>query len=82
MLLSLAFPYALFSIGRSYFAAPASERPALRQRVLTSINLYVLFTLPAAHLGVISIEYTSGLDVSPWYMWALFLSPVGLLLVW
>lgn len=80
--LPLAFPFALLILCLAYRGSPKMEKPAAKKFVLVSVACYIPLSLLASIAGAYSIRASFGLDVSPWHLWAVFLSPFGLPAVW
>ena len=82
LLLPLAFPFAALVLWSAYRQSAPKDRPAAKRFILFSVAFYLPLSLAASYVGVASIRSSFGLIVSPWQMWALFLSPFGLPFVW
>ena len=79
LLLPLALPYALVRLGLTYRAATPNRRPYVWRFGVYSVLVYVVASFAASFLGAWAIHWWSGLIVEPAQIWALYMSPIGLL---
>ena len=82
LLLPFALPLAVCVLLLGYRRAPLAERRARMRFAIASLTVYAPASLAASFIGAHSISAYFGLSVSPFEMWALFMSPFGLPFVW
>ena len=82
LLLPFSLPVAFLVLYFFYATAESSQKPKVLRFAIGSLVLYMPASLASSFFGARSIQASFGLDVSPFAMWALFMSPFGLPFVW
>ena len=81
LLLPLAFPVALVRLFLAYHRADFDQRKQIAKFSLESIVVYFVCSFGASFLGSYSLHWWSGFQITPMQLWALYMSPFGLVFI-